>query len=108
MWPGYPVTTNDRDFAGFALGVARDVLGERAALEVPNAFMGAEDFSYVLERLPGAMVFLGAAPDGVKRPAPNHSNRMVLKEDAMASGIAMHAAVATTWLERAARLAAAS
>ena len=47
--------------------------------------------------------FLGAQPDGVEHPAPNHSNRMVLKEDAMASGIALHAAIATRFLERAAQ-----
>lgn len=108
LWEGYPVTANDRDFAGFALGVARDLLGERRAVEMPNAFMGAEDFSYVLERLPGAMVFLGVRPDGVRHPAPNHSNRMLLNEDAMATGIAMHAAIATTWLERAAAAASAA
>ncbi len=102
LWEGYPVTANDRDFARFSLGVARDLLGERHALEMPNAFMGAEDFSYVLERLPGAMVFLGARPEGVRHPAPNHSNRMMLNEDAMVTGIAMHTAIATTWLARAA------
>jgi len=102
LWAGYPVTENDRDFAGFALGVARELVSDKKTVEMPNAFMGAEDFSYVLERLPGAMVFLGVRPDGVAKPAPNHSNRMLLNEDAMATGIAMHAAVATTWLERAA------
>ena len=101
LWAGYPVTANDGDFAGFALGVARGLVGEKHAVELPNAFMGAEDFSYVLERLPGAMVFLGARPDGIARPAPNHSNRMVLNEEAMATGIAMHAAVALEWLGRA-------
>ncbi len=101
LWEGYPVTANDEDFARFTLDVARGLLGERNATELPNAFMGAEDFSYVLDRLPGAMVFLGVRPDGVKRPAPNHSNRMVLDEGAMAAGAAMHAAVALTWLERA-------
>jgi hippurate hydrolase len=101
VWEGYPVTANDHDFAAFALGLARDLVGERRAVELPNAFMGAEDFSYVLERLPGAMVFLGVRPQGVARPAPNHSNRMVLDEDAMATGIAMHAAVALGFLSRA-------
>jgi len=102
LWQGYPVTANERDFAGFTLGVARGLVGEKRAYEIPNAFMGAEDFSYVLERLPGAMVFLGMWPDGVERPAPNHSNRMLIDEGAMATGIALHAAMATTWLERAA------
>jgi hippurate hydrolase len=56
--------------------------------------MGAEDWSYVLQQVPGSMAFLGAAPPGVAHPAPNHSNRMVIDEDALATGIALHAAMA--------------
>jgi hippurate hydrolase len=59
--------------------------------------MGAEDFSYLLERVPGALVFLGAREAGGEG-APLHSNRMRLAEDAMAAGIALHAAVALGWL----------
>jgi hippurate hydrolase len=59
--------------------------------------MGAEDFSYLLQRVPGAMVFLGARPEGTES-APLHSNRMVLDETAFADGIALHAAIATRWL----------
>ena len=58
--------------------------------------MGAEDWSYVLQRVPGAMAFLGACPPGLdpeKAPA-NHSNRVVFDEDAMAVGVATHVAVA--------------
>jgi metal-dependent amidase/aminoacylase/carboxypeptidase family protein len=65
--------------------------------------MGAEDFSYVLQKVPGAMVFLGVCPpehaDPFSAPAC-HSNRMVLHEDVMADGIALHAAIATTFLGR--------
>jgi len=61
--------------------------------------MGAEDFSYVLARIPGAMVRLGMAPAGERDPAPNHSNRMRLEESAMAAGIAFHAAVALAFLD---------
>jgi hippurate hydrolase len=65
------------------------------AVTLPNPVMGAEDFSYVLQRVPGAMTFLGTRPAGITgEPAPNHSNRMLLDEDAMAHGIALHAAVA--------------
>jgi hippurate hydrolase len=57
--------------------------------------MGAEDWSYVLQVVPGAMAFLGTSPPGVAahRAAPNHSNRMVIDEDAMAVGVALHTAV---------------
>jgi len=95
--PGYPVTVNDAGFAGFASGVAGDLLGAGGVIEMPAPVMGAEDFSYVLERVPGALVFLGARPAGAE-PAPLHSNRMVIDEDAMAAGIALHAAVSMRWL----------
>ncbi len=81
-----------------------DRLGPGRSFRLPNPVMGAEDFSYVLDRVPGAMVFLGVCPPEHPNPfdAPScHSNRMILHEGNMADGIALHAAVATTFLERA-------
>jgi hypothetical protein len=40
--------------------------------------------------------YLGVAPPGVDQPAPNHSSRMVLDEDAFPVGVALHAAMAMT------------
>jgi amidohydrolase len=91
---GYPVTVNDPSMADVARQVAASVVGEAAVVEMPTPVMGAEDFSYVLEQVPGAMVFLGAMPDGPGPVAPNHSNRMVIDESAMAAGIAFYTAVA--------------
>jgi hippurate hydrolase len=66
------------------------------SFEMPAPVMGAEDFSYVLEKVPGALVFLGMCPAGIKphEAPPNHSNRMLLEESAMANGIALYAGVA--------------
>jgi amidohydrolase len=94
---GYPVTVNDVDAAAFALDTARLLLGADKAVEMPTPVMGAEDWSYVLQEVPGCMAFLGTSP-GRGAVAPNHSNRMVLDESAMAVGIATHAAVAMRWL----------
>jgi amidohydrolase len=99
---GYPVTVNDPDAADFVLDTAGQLLGEKAAISMPNPIMGAEDWSYVLEEVPGAMAFLGTRPEGSGPVAPNHSNRMVLDESALAAGIATYAAVALRWLEEAA------
>jgi amidohydrolase len=98
---GYPVTVNDVDAARFALDTAGALLGQRGAIEMPAPVMGAEDWSYVLQQVPGAMAFLGTRPKGVapRDTAPNHSNRMVLDEDAMAVGIATYAGVAIRWLD---------
>ncbi len=98
--PGYPPTVNDEGFAGFALAVAADLLGAANTGRMPAPVMGAEDFSYVLEQTPGALAFLGVCPPGV-RPAQAHSchsNRMLLDEDAMRAGIALHCAVAERYL----------
>jgi hippurate hydrolase len=93
---GYPVTVNDAAAAEDVLATARWLVGDDGAVAMPSPVMGAEDFSYVLEQVPGAMAFLGTRPAGVPaaQVAPNHSNRMVLDEDAMATGVALYAAVA--------------
>jgi len=95
--PGYPVTVNDAGVAGFARKVAGELLGADAVIDMRAPIMGAEDFSYVLERVPGALVFLGAR-HGEGESAPLHSNRMRIDEDAMAAGIALHTAMAIEWL----------
>jgi amidohydrolase len=59
----YPVTRNDAEAANRALGVAGGLFGEEAALELANPSMGAEDFAYFLEKVPGAFVWLGVGED---------------------------------------------
>ena len=96
---GYPVTVNDAKFEEFSQQVARELLGARGVIEFESPVMGAEDFSYVLQRTPGAMVFLGLRPPDAKDPAPCHSNRMLIDEDGMAYGVALHAAIALRFLD---------
>ena len=91
---GYPVTVNDAEQTAFAQDVVDELLGERAFVALRTPIMGAEDFSYVLDEIPGAMMFLGVRPDDPALFAPCHSNRMVLNEEGMAAGIAVHAALA--------------
>lgn len=90
----YPVTVNNADAAQRTLDVARRVVGADRSVLMPSPGMGAEDWSYVLQSVPGSMAILGAGPPGVARPAPNHSNRMVIDEPAMAAGIALYAGMA--------------
>jgi hippurate hydrolase len=93
---GYPVTVNDAGAAGEVLDAARWLLGADRAVALPSPVMGAEDFSYILQRVPGAMAFLGTRPPGVPpaEVAPNHSNRMVLDEGALPTGVALYATAA--------------
>jgi hippurate hydrolase len=93
---GYPVTVNDPDFTELVRAVATELLGPAAVQTMPAPIMGSEDFSYVLQRVRGALAFLGGRPAGLDpQTAPqNHSNRVVFDEGAMPVGAAMYAAVA--------------
>jgi hippurate hydrolase len=56
---GYPATINDADKAGFAVGVAREIVGEDRVVPDATRDMGAEDFSYMLNARPGAYLYIG-------------------------------------------------
>lgn len=92
---GYPVTINDHGVAAATLEVAAELLGEDQVTELAAPSMGAEDWSYVLEEVPGVMAFLGACPDHLEpgnSPA-NHSNRVVFDEASLNVGVALHVAM---------------
>jgi amidohydrolase len=96
LTPGYPVTVNDQGVAERLIDLADAVLGAGHGTVLENPAMTAEDFSYILQRVPGALAFLGACPPGVS-PAdapPNHSNRVHFDESALANGVATYAAFA--------------
>ena len=74
--PGYPATVNDVAEHAFARATLVDLFGEERYVEVPDADPGTEDFSYVLEQVPGAYVAVSAcASDDHATAADNHSAR---------------------------------
>ena len=93
---GYPVTVNDPDSTELALGIVDDVLGAGHSFRMRRPSMGAEDFSFVLDRIPGAMLFLGCTPHDrdFTRAASNHSNRVHHDEAALELGVRLHIALA--------------
>lgn len=97
---GYPVTINDDVVAAEVTAIATELLGGDRVVQSPTPIMGAEDWSYVLQKVPGVMVFLGSCPTDLKPgSAPvNHSNLVRFDEESMALGVAMHTAVALDYL----------
>ena len=94
---GYPPTVNDPR----AVALVREIAGSDFH-ELPASNMGGEDFSYVLEKVPGAMAFLGVAPKGEDPSAcaPLHNPGMMIDEAVLPTGVALHCAFATRFLER--------
>jgi amidohydrolase len=92
----YPVTINDTGAAARVGDVVTALLGREALHHQTAPLMGAEDFSYVLEKVPGSMAFLGACPPGSDpaSAAPNHSDLVVFDEEPLPAGVALYAAMA--------------
>ena len=86
---GYPPTMNEPEIVDRVMRAAGRL--ELAIEDMHSPFMGAEDFSYVLERIPGAMAFLGCK---VSDGGPLHSDLMKIDERVLETGTAMHVAVA--------------
>jgi len=100
--PGFPPTINDTRAIDLGRQVAISLGGEEPWADRPAPTMGAEDFSYVLEKVPGAMFFLGVAAQGVdwQGCCGLHSSRMVVDESVMPKGSAFLAGCAAQFLEK--------
>jgi len=98
---GFPPTVNDARAVALAEAVAT-ALPEGAFMHLPAPIMGAEDFSYVIAKVPGMMAFLGVAEAGAdwRHCCAIHSNRMMVDESVLPRGAAFLAGCATRFLER--------
>ncbi len=97
---GFPVTICDDRAVAFGERVTNGLFGADAWQTLPAPIMGAEDFSYVLEKVPGAMFFLGVAEDGADWSAccGIHSTRMMVDEAVLPRGTALLAGLAEEFL----------
>jgi hippurate hydrolase len=98
---GFPPTVNDARAVALAETVAT-ALPDGAFMRMPAPIMGAEDFSYVIARVPGMMAFLGVAEAGAdwRHCCAIHSNRMFVDETVLPRGAAFLAGCAVRFLEQ--------
>ena len=99
---GFPVTLCDPGAVDFGERVAQGMFGTQGFLRLADPIMGAEDFAYVLEKVPGAMFFIGVSHEGEdwRHRCGIHSTRMMVDESVMPRGAAYLAGLATEFLER--------
>jgi hippurate hydrolase len=92
----YPVTVNDDAEEAFAEQAVGELFGTQRFVRTPNPIPGSEDFSFVLEQVPGAFVLLGACPpDADPAAAPfNHSAEAIFDDAVLADGATLLAELA--------------
>lgn len=89
---GYPALYNAPVVNGWMRDVARELVGETAVSDIEFG-MGAEDFAYMTQEAPGAMLMLGASmPDGIVRH--HHTDTFDIDESVIPLGTAVLAETA--------------
>jgi amidohydrolase len=94
---GYPVLSNDPDRVELARAALGELLGNEAVVD-RDPSMGAEDFAFVLQKVPGAFMYLGVRNPSWKAPRPVHTATFDLDEAALPLGVAAMAATALKFL----------
>ncbi|CAN1217955.1 IAA-amino acid hydrolase ILR1-like 4 [Linum perenne] len=92
-----PPTVNDKGLHDYFRTIAGDMLGANKVSEM-QPLMGAEDFSFYQEVIPGYFFFLGMYNETQKRLELEHSPFFEVNEAALPYGAALHASLATQYL----------
>lgn len=85
------VLVNDASAIQAVEKVTTKLFGAGRYLNLPAPIAGGEDFASIVHEIPGAFVFMGAAPPGVdpSTAATNHSNKAVFDDSVLADGAAL-------------------
>jgi amidohydrolase len=98
---GYPITYNDPALTERSVPALRRVAGN-ANVKLVNAVLGAEDFSFFQQQVPGLFFWVGTRPaDQTPEQAPsNHSPLFYVDEKGLLLGVRALAGVAVDYLIR--------
>ena len=80
---GYPATINDRQAVEAAKSMIVQRFGEDAFVDLDLPLMGSEDFSFLLERVPGAYVLIGNGDSAGLHTTTYNFNDDILERGAM-------------------------
>ena len=97
---GYPAVVNDPAATQHVRDVAADIVGRDNIVEVEFPHMGAEDFSYFLEKKPGSYLWLGVNPSADEPYPQLHSPRYDFTDAALPIAMKLMTSVATRYLEK--------
>lgn len=95
--PFYPVTVNSNQLHDHFQNVAENMLGSKSIIELQPT-MGAEDFAFFAEAIPGYFYYVGMHNDSEGKPVLGHSPHFKVNENVLQYGAALHASLAVAHL----------
>ncbi len=97
---GYIALINDDKVMDIVEETAIEIVGKENIVYKEFPSMGGEDFSYFTDAIPSAFFHLGAGNESKSSTAPLHSDKFILDEDCMATGIEMEVRTVLKLLKR--------
>jgi len=94
---GYPVLVNQEKETDLVRSTAIKLFEKKSVAEI-QPVMGAEDFLFFLQKVPGAFWWIGAGNKSIGATASIHSSKFMIDENALMHGAALLAFVATEYL----------
>ena len=86
---GYPVAVNDSKVLEIAMAAAINAFGPDSIEMVKNPWMGSEDFSFMLEKIPGAFLFIGNGDS-----SPVHTSEYDFNDKVIPFGVKFYQSIA--------------
>jgi amidohydrolase len=101
--PGSPSVVNDWALNQLVKRCAADIVSSQNVVELPDPMMGAEDFAYYTEKIPGMFIRLGTSNREKGIMTPLHSSYFDVDEDSLAVGTKVMSWIAVNYLNKSVR-----
>ncbi|MDK2856066.1 MAG: hypothetical protein PWQ86_1279 [Bacillota bacterium] len=95
---GYPPVVNAEEGVEIIRRAGTDALGASGVVQPEYPAMGAEDFAFYLEKVPGALFWLGCTALGAKK-VPLHNPEFLVDEGALPIGVEVFVRAALNYLK---------
>ena len=96
----YPPLINDVKESMFVVGLVQELIGSKNVEVMSEPSMGGEDFSYYLEKRPGAYGWLGGRSKKQKEIHYNHNPKFDIDESSLLLGSLIHINTAIEYLKK--------
>jgi len=94
---GYPALVNDPAMADYVQRIVQSALGDNAYIPSARPSMGAEDFAYYLQKVPGCFILIGVAPQGQDSNPGVHTDRYDFTDAALEVGMKLFVELARNY-----------
>lgn len=94
-----PATVNDYEVGDEMFRYVKELLGEENTMMLPQ-IMGSEDFSEVLQKVPGVLFRISLGDKQKGYPYISHNSKVIFNESGMKNAVAAFAYCTIRWLEQ--------